>query len=32
MFAELENTKEQVGIPSDVWVCRKSKMAAIHLK
>jgi len=32
MFFGLGNTERLVGILSDVWVCRKSKMAAINRK
>jgi len=32
MFLGLGNTERLVGILSDVWVCRKSKMAAINRK
>jgi len=30
MFSGSGNTEEIVKIMSDVWVCRNSKMAAIH--
>ena len=32
MLAESSNTERLVGILSDVWVCRESKMAAIGRK
>ena len=32
MFSRSGNTEKLVGILSDVWVCRKSKMAAINRK